>query len=455
MRLKILMIDDEVSILETLEMFFTEKGHQVLKAETGETGFSLFCEQMPDIVIIDIHLPDCNGLEILNRIQIEGHLAKVIMITAYHDMATTIEAMKSGAFDYIHKPLDVDLIEDAIQRVTSILEAEREEKILGLPNSKDFNPNLIIGKSDQMRKIFKTIGLACQKRTTVLIQGETGTGKEVVARAIHRNSILNNEPFVTLDCSSVVPTLIESELFGHMEGAFTGANRTQKGKIEIAGNGTLFLDEIGELAYEVQGKLLGFLQRHEYMRVGGQETLKSNCRIIAATNRDLFSMVNQHEFRQDLFYRLRVVIIQLPPLRDRLSDIDELVDYFLQKINLRLNSEVLHLQNGVLERLKAHQWPGNVRELENVLIEAVVETRGSVLLLDDIDKILRKYRETEESESSICSLVSMEKEHIKKTLDALNWRRSEAAQSLRISMPTLRSKIKKYNLKPSEGETCY
>jgi two-component system, NtrC family, response regulator AtoC len=450
MKLKILIIDDEVSILETLEMFFTEKGNQVLKAETGEAGFSLFCEYIPDIVIIDIHLPDGNGLEILNRIQNQGHLAKVIMITAYHDMETTIQAMKLGAFDYIHKPLDIDLVEEAIQRVSSIIEAE-QEKLQDPPKPKDFNPNLIIGKSEQMRKIFKTIGLACQKRTTVLIQGETGTGKELIARCIHQNSVYKNEPFVTLDCSSVVSNLIESELFGHIEGAFTGASRTQKGKIELAGNGTLFLDELGELAYEVQGKLLGFLQRHEYMRVGGQEALKSHCRIIAATNRDLFSMVNKQEFRQDLFYRLRVVIIQLPPLRERLSDIDELVKHFLQKINLKLNSKVLHVQNGVLERLKAHQWPGNVRELENILVEAMVQTRGSVLLLDDIDKILHKYLQTEESEGGISSLISMEKEHIKKTLDALNWRRTEAAQRLKISMPTLRSKILKYNIKPSNG----
>lgn len=454
MKLKILLIDDEVSILETLEMFFTEKGSQVFKAETGEKGFALFCAHMPDIVIIDIHLSDSNGLEILNRIQNEGHLSKVIMITAYHDMETTIQAMKFGAFDYIHKPLDVDLVEEAIQRAISILEAE-QEKLLDPQKPKNFNPNLIIGKSDQMRKIFKTIGLACQKQTTVLIQGETGTGKEVVAQVIHQNSIYKNEPFVTLDCSSVVSSLIESELFGHLEGAFTGASRTQKGKIELAGKGTLFLDELGELAYEIQGKLLGFLQRHEYMRLGGQETLKSHCRIIAATNRDLFSMVNKQEFRQDLFYRLRVVIIQLPPLRERLSDIDELVNHFLQKINLKLNSEVLHLQNGVLERLKAHQWPGNVRELENVLVEAIIQTRGSVLLLDDIDKILRKYLQTEKSDGGICSLVSMEKEHIKKTLDALNWRRTEASQRLKISMPTLRSKIIKYNIKPPDGRSYH
>ena len=450
MKLKILLIDDEISILETLGMFLSEKGSQVFKAQTGEKGFALFCERMPDIVIIDIHLPDSNGLDILNRIQNEGHLTKVIMITAYHDMETTIQAMKFGAFDYIHKPLDVDLVEEVIQRAISILEAE-QEKLLEAPRLKEFNPDLIIGKSDQMRKIFKIIGLSCQKRATVLIQGETGTGKELVARVIHQNSIYKNEPFVTLDCASVVPALIESELFGHTEGAFTGAHRTKKGKIELARNGTLFLDEIGELPHEVQGKLLGFLQRHEYMRVGGQEVLKSRCRVIAATNRDLFNMVHKQEFRRDLFYRLRVVIVQLPPLRERISDIDELVNHFMQKINLELNSEVLHLQDGVLKRLKAHEWPGNVRELENVLVEAVVQARGSVLLLDDIDKILCKYLEPEESEDGICSLPNMEKDHIKRTLDALNWRRTEAAQRLKISLPTLRSKIKKYNIKPPNG----
>jgi len=446
--LKILLIDDEVSILETLEMFFVEKGHKVFKAARGADGIALYFECQPDIAIVDIQLPDYNGLDILKRFQNEGHFSKVIMITAFHDMETTIQAMKYGAFDYIHKPLNVDLIEESFQRAISIVEAELEMSRIPA-GIKDCKPNLIVGKSEQMRKIFKTIGLACQKRATVLIQGETGTGKEVVARVIHQNSAYKNEPFITLDCSSVVSTLLESELFGHTEGAFTGAIRTQKGKIELAGNGTLFLDEIGELAYEIQGKLLGFLQRHEYLRVGGQETLKSNCRVIAATNRDLFSMVNKEEFRRDLFYRLRVVIIQLPPLRDRLSDIDDLVSHFLNKINLKYNSKVLHLQHGVLDRLKEHQWPGNVRELENVLVEAVVQTRGGVLLVDDIDKILRKYQQTDECiGGGICSLNKIEREHIKKTLDALNWRRTEVAQCLKISLPTLRSKIQKYNIKP-------
>jgi two-component system, NtrC family, response regulator AtoC len=446
---KILVVDDEVSILETLEMYFTEKGARVFKAETGEKGFAFFCEHKPDIVILDIHLPDCNGLDLLNRIRSEGCLTKIIMITAYHDMETTIRAMKHGAYDYIHKPLDADVVDEVINRALSILEAERETPIREVRPEAP-NADVIIGSSDEMRKIFKTIGLLCQNRATVLIQGETGTGKELIARMIHRNSLYDQEPFITLDCSSVVESLLESELFGHMEGAFTGAKHTKKGKIELAGNGTLFLDEIGELPYHVQGKLLGFLQRHEYMRVGGQEVLKARCRIIAATNRDLFALVNQNKFRQDLFYRLRVVIIQVPPLRERLSDIQDLVNHFLQKINSEMGSEVSKLQDGVLERLREHPWTGNIRELENLLVEAVVRARGSVLLLDEIEDILSTSRIAEKSGQPPYSLPNLEKELIQKTLDNLGWRRTEAALRLKISLPTLRSKIRKYGITPPE-----
>lgn len=447
---KILVIDDEISILETLEMYFTEKGAQVFKADTGEKGFSLFCAHRPDIVILDIHLPDGNGLDLLSRMRAEGILTKIIMITAYHDMETTISAMKQGAFDYIHKPLDADVVEEVINRALNILEAERQTPVPAV-QSRAPASDVIIGSSDLMRKIFKTIGLLCQNRATVLIQGETGTGKELIARMIHRNSLYGKEPFVTLDCSSVVESLLESELFGHVEGAFTGARHTKKGKIEMAGSGTLFLDEIGELPYHIQGKLLGFLQRHEYMRVGGQELLQSRCRIIAATNRDLFDMVGQKKFRQDLFYRLRVVIIQVPPLRERLSDIADLVNYFLWKINSELDSDVSKLQEGVIERLMDHPWTGNVRELENVMVEAMVRAQGSVLLLDDIEDILSANTGSGAPEMTHHSLPNMEKEHIQKILDDLGWRRAEAARRLKISLPTLRSKIRKYGLFPTPG----
>jgi two-component system response regulator AtoC len=308
------------------------------------------------------------------------------------------------------------------------------------------DPEVIIGRSEKMRDIFKMIGLVCQNRAAVLIQGETGTGKELIARVIHKNSVFSDQPFVTVDCSAVVTSLLESELFGHEKGAFTGATHTQKGKISMAGSGTLFLDEIGELPLGTQGKFLGFLQRQKYMRVGGTQTRKSRCRIIAATNQDLFSMVAQNTFRQDLFYRLRVVTIQVPPLRHRREDIPELVYHFLHKANMHLDTGVTRLQDDVMKRLCAHSWTGNVRELENVLVEAAVRARGSVILREDIEDLFRKSADEPPARIDRESLPYMEKEHIKNVLDKAGWNRSQAARRLNISLPTLRSKIRKYRL---------
>jgi DNA-binding NtrC family response regulator len=446
---RILIVDDEHSILDSLEMFLGEKGHDVFKAATGGEGLEQFYRSKPDVVILDIRLPDSNGLDILNEIQNDGYFTKVIMITAFQDMETTIEAMKRGAYDYIHKPLDIDEVEKAVNRALQILEVDRETPLLG-GSRKQANQDVIIGKSEKMREIFKMIGLLCQNRATVFIQGETGTGKELVARVIHRNSLFDKEPFVTLDCSSVVETLLESELFGHEKGAFTGASHTKLGKIELAGRGTLFLDEVGELPLSLQGKFLGFIQRREYMRVGGQYTLASNCRIIAATNRDLTAMVREGTFKEDLYYRIRVVTIHVPPLRERLSDIPDLVNHFLQKINLELCTNVSKLQNGVMDRLMEHPWIGNVRELENVLVEAVIRVQGNVILLDDIEKILEKNHSGTRESLSAYSLPQVEKEHIQNTLSYVAWNRTKAARMLGISLPTLRSKIRKYGITPSE-----
>lgn len=449
---KILIIDDEYSILESLEMFLGEKGHHIYKAATGENGLAIFWEFKPDLVILDIRLPDKNGLDVLDEIQKDGASTKVIMITAFHDMETTIEAMKRGAYDYIHKPLDVDELEKAMNRALSILELDRETPVLRETETPP-DSEVIIGKSEKMREIFKMIGLLCQNRAAVLIQGETGTGKELVARVIHRNSPFAGEPFITLDCSSVVETLLESELFGHEKGAFTGAIQTKLGKIELARRGTLFLDEVGELTLSLQGKFLGFLQRHEFMRVGGQQVLKSRCRIIAATNRDLAGLVRQGQFREDLYFRLRVVNIRVPPLRERLSAIPDLVNHFLQKINLELGTEVSRLQKGVMDRLAAHNWTGNVRDLENVLVEAVVRARGKVILLEEVEKILDMNKSPVSMGFSSYSLLNMEKEHIKKILLQAGWNRTTAASMLGISLPTLRSKIRKYGILPPYPQT--
>jgi two-component system, NtrC family, response regulator AtoC len=297
-------------------------------------------------------------------------------------------------------------------------------------------------------EIFKMIGLVCQKRATVLIQGDTGTGKELIARIIHSNSTIGEEPFVTLDCSAVVETLLESELFGHEKGAFTGAHHTKPGRIELAREGTLFLDEVGELPLSVQGKFLGFLQRREYMRVGGHQTLQSRCRILAATNRDLATMVKQGQFKEDLYFRLKVVTIHVPPLAERVSDIPYLVNHFLKKINLELGTEVAKVQKGVIDRLMAHHWSGNVRELENVLVQAVVQARSKVVLLEEIEEILGNKDSVLPPAVSPHSLPRVEKEHIRNTLHEVEWNRTRAAGILGISLPTLRSKIRKYGIIP-------
>lgn len=446
---KILIVDDEYSILESLEMFLGEKGHHVYKAGTAREGFDLFSKWAPEVVILDIRLPDCNGLDLLSRLQRRNPPAKVIMMTAFHDMETTIEAMKKGAYDYIHKPLDADEVERSVNRALHILEIDRQTPA-ARKEKRSQNLEVIIGKSEKIREIFKMIGLLCQNRATVLIQGETGTGKELLARVIHKNSLIAEEPFVTLDCAAVVETLLESELFGHESGAFTGATHSKKGKIELAGSGTLFLDEVGELPPGIQGKFLGFLQRREYMRVGGQQTLKSRCRIIAATNRDLAEMVRKGALREDLYFRFRVVTILMPPLRERRSDIPDLVEHFLEKINLELGTRVFKLQQGVMERLMVHSWSGNVRELENVLVEAVVRARGKVILLDEIENILSMDHGLPAMGLSTFSLPLMEKEHIEKTLSQVRWNRTKAARVLGISLPTLRSKIRKYGIVAAE-----
>ncbi len=444
---KILIVDDEHSILESLEMFLGEKGHTVYMASSGLDGIDTFDQEKPEVVILDIRLPDLNGLDVLDRLQSNGCAAKVIMMTAFHDMETTIQAMKRGAYDYIHKPLDADEVERSVNRALRILEVDRESPVLKKVKS-PLNQEVIIGKSEKMRDIFKMIGLLCQNRATVLIQGETGTGKELIARVIHSNSPFCDEPFVTLDCAAVVESLLESELFGHEAGAFTGAARRKKGKIELAGSGTLFLDEVGELPPGLQGKFLGFLQRREYTRVGGHQPLLSRCRIVAATNRDLADLVYHGEFREDLFFRLRVVTLQVPSLRERLSDIPELVNHFLHKINRELGTEVNKLQSGVIDRLMAHHWKGNVRDLENVLVEAVVRAQGRALLLEEIERNLSMNRPLPSAGLPAFSLNGIEKEHIQNTLSQLGWNRTRTAQALGISMPTLRSKIRKYGITP-------
>lgn len=444
---KLLVVDDEDAILESISMFMSEKGHRIHTASTIKDSVSVFKELSPEVVILDIRLPDGCGLDALSLMHAFFPLSKIIMITAFQDMETTIEAMKRGAYDYIHKPLDADELEttvnDAIASFNEdIKNAEKNECLAA------YNESEIVGKSRAMKEIFKMIGMLCQNRATVLITGETGTGKELVARRIHLSSIYCKKPFVTFDCSAVVDTLMESELYGHEKGAFTGAVNARSGKIELAEDGTLFLDEIGELPLNLQGKLLGFLERKQYMRVGGKSILKSRCRIIAATNKNLPKMVREKLFRDDLYYRLMVVTVTLPSLRQRLSDINILAGHFIEKTARELGIGQMRLQDGCIERLKRHSWTGNVRELENIIVSASIRSRGSVILLDGIDKLLSNHCVSTDETASSGSLSEVENQHIFRILESAHWNKTRAAKILKISLPTLRKKIQKYRLSP-------
>lgn len=443
--MKILVVDDEQPIRETLEMFLREKGYDVVTSDEGGKALEIVQRERPDIVILDIRLPGMGGLEVLQRIREKTEGIPVIMITAYHDMETTIQAMKLGAYEYIHKPIDVDELEIAIDKVVnnSRLNARLEDLIMEI--SQDYKVNNIVGRTKAMQEIFKIVGLVSESKTTVLIQGESGTGKELIAKAIHYNSPYRKEPFLPINCSALVETLLESELFGHERGAFTGATHLKRGKIELAQNGTIFLDEIGEISFGLQVKLLRFLQEKEFERVGGEEILRSSARIIAATHQDLSRLVEEKKFREDLYFRLKVVEIYVPPLRERKSDIPLLVDHLLNKINRELHKKVTKIPKEVMEGLVHYSWPGNIRELENLLTRAIVLSKGNILLPESFPELFSRKGNLKEL-TAIKPLEQIELEHVVRALDFSRWDKGKACALLGISRPTLRKKIKKYNL---------
>jgi two-component system response regulator AtoC len=436
--LKALIVDDEQSIRETLEMLLREKGYQVLTAEDGPAGLRLVDEERPQIVILDIRLPGMDGLEVLRRVRSRNSSIGVIMITAFHDLETTVQAMKLGAYEYIHKPIDVDEFDAAIDKVAGNIELSSRLEDLIMEISRNYKVDNIVGNAKCMREVFKIIGLVSGTRTTVLILGESGTGKELIARAIHYSSPYARDPFIPVNCSTLVENLFESELFGHEKGAFTGASYQKRGKIELAQNGTIFLDEVGDISPNVQVKLLRFLHEREFERVGGEETLKSGARIMAATNRDLGAMVAAKQFREDLYFRLKVVEIHVPPLRDRKSDIPLLIDHLLNKINKELHKAVTKIHKDAMDAMTAYEWPGNVRELENVLTRAVVLCKGDILLPEYLPDLFADRSVDRVEHHLIKPLNEMVKEHVLRTLEFTNWHKGKACELLGISRPTLR-----------------
>ncbi len=382
----LLVIDDEESVRYSFRSIFSLQGSEVLTAETGHEGLDLFHEKNPDVIVIDLQLPDRSGLELLTDIQAIVPKCPVILITAHGTTQTAIEAMKRGAFDYLIKPLDLEKLIQVIERA---FEAGRLMKVPAvLPV--DETPDQIIGRTAVMQEMSKMIGRVAPQDVNVLIVGESGTGKELIARALYSHSRRAGKSFLAVNCAAIPEQLLESELFGHESGAFTGATRRRIGKFEQCGGGTLFLDEIGDMPPNLQAKILRILQEQTFERVGGAETIQTDVRVLAATNQDLPKAITEGRFRKDLYYRLNAVTICVPPLRHRLEDVAELAHYFLFRFNAELNMEMRGFAPEVLEILQGHLWPGNVRELQGAVKQAMLNASGHLVLPEFLPDSLRQ-----------------------------------------------------------------
>ena len=439
----ILIVDDDPLILKTLSSHFTNSGYEVLTAADGREGLQKYTDAMPDLVILDIRLPDVDGLEALKRIRGIDPKALVVIITAFDDMKTTVEAIKSGAFEYLVKPLDFLELDLTINKAFQVSKLEDKLHYLVEEKQKEYTIDNIIGRSPQMREVFKLIGSVVNNRANILIQGESGTGKELCAKAIHYNSANKDEPFIVINCSAIQDTLLESELFGHVKGAFTDAIQETKGKFEIAGKGTLFLDEIGDISPNLQSKLLRVIESRDFMKVGGEKVLTTEARIIAATNKDLKTLIEEGTFREDLYWRLKVVEIKLPPLRERKEDVPELVGYLMEKINRELRKNVRKVPDHVMKKLIAWPWKGNVRELENALTHAAILAKGDIILEENLPL---EGGDKNPYPQKLVALKEVEKSYIQHLLQIAKGSKIQASQILGISRPTLDKKIKDYQL---------
>jgi two-component system nitrogen regulation response regulator GlnG len=465
---KILVTEDEESLRFVLKKALEAEGYWVQTAASGGAARQLLTDTHFDVSLMDIKLPDVDGLSLLKEIKEAGVDTAMILMTAQNTMRNAIGAMKNGAFDYVTKPFDLDEVLLLVKRALDSHKLTRDFRELKEEVKKRFEPGVnIIGTSSSMQKVYKTIGQVVDTQATILIQGESGTGKELVAKTIHYNSPRWNQPFIAINCAAIPRDLLESELFGHERGAFTGALERRLGKFELAEGGTLFLDEVADIPLDLQAKLLRVLQDHEYSRVGGRDVLKADVRILAATNQDLEKAVKEKRFREDLYFRLKVIPIFLPPLRERRGDIPLLISYFVDKINREMNIQLSGVSPEAQKLLEEYSWPGNVRELENTLVRAAVLSSGPILFPKDftlqnkpatptleidqlsLEEIIRHkledyFRRTEGVD--VDNLYALVIERIERPLIELTLRKTRgnqirAAQILGINRNTLRKKI--------------
>ena len=442
---RILVVDDDASIRQTFEHHLVSTGHEVLVVPDATAALSELATFDPDLVVTDVRMPGMSGLDLLETIRDSRPETDVIVITAHEDMTTAIKAMKSGAYDYLVKPLDLDHIDLVVSRCLRDRRLRARATRLAEEAATPWSIDRLVGSHPGMIAIYKLIGSVADTMTPVLVRGETGTGKELIARAIHFSSTRADEPFVALNCTAVSETLLESELFGHVRGAFTGAVADRKGRFELAGRGTLFLDEIGDTSPAFQSKLLRVLQEREFHPVGSERLRRTEARVIAATNRDVESLVRDGRFREDLYYRLRVVEIRVPALRERRDDLPVLVRHFVEKLAREMHLGEVTVSDPALRSLALHEWPGNVRELENTLARAMVVARGGVLGPEHLS-LGSGHGRLENGPEGDDSLEAMERAHVRKVLQRTGGNKRQASRILGISRPTLDRMIATHGL---------
>jgi two-component system, NtrC family, response regulator HydG len=435
---KLLIVDDELSVRDSLGKWFREEGYEVGTAENANEALTRLAEHPWDVALVDIKMHGTDGIELQRRMHEQNPDLMVIIMTGYASVETAVTALKNGAYDYVTKPLDPDEIAHLVKNAVSHKQAAKENVLLRETVAEVARPEEIVGQSVAMKKIFDAVETVGPTDATVFITGESGTGKELVARAIHQASPRRFHPLVVIHCGALTETLLESELFGHEKGAFTGAQYRKKGKFEIAEGGTVFLDEIGDISLKTQTDLLRVLQEHEIVRVGSNQPIKVDFRCVAATNKDLEKLIEEGRFRPDLYYRLNVFRIELPPLRDRHDDIPLLVNHFVRKFGMQMNKKINRVAPEAMNLLQQQPWTGNVRELENAVERAMVVAQEPEIKAQDF------VFKAAASNGSPKTLEEMEKAHILRTLEQCHWNQSRAAEILDIDRVTLHHKLKKY-----------
>jgi two-component system NtrC family response regulator len=442
----ILIIDDEEKLRHLLARIIKSEGFEVFEASDLKSGFKKLEANDIDVVLCDVKLPDGNGVDFLQKIKTAFPLTEVILLTAFGKISDGVQAMKNGAFDYIVKGDDNDKIIPLLYKALEKVQLQKKVKQLEKRISDKYSFDNIIGKSKGLEQVIDLAKKVAKTDSTVLLTGETGTGKEVFAQAIHENSNRVGKSFVALNCSTFSKEILESELFGHKQGAFTGAIKDKKGFIEEANGGTLFLDEIGEMPLDLQAKLLRVLETSEYIQIGDTSPKKSNFRLIAATNRDLKAESDEHRFRSDLYFRLNIFEIKIPPLRERIKDIVPLANYFVKEFSLRGNKKTLTIDPDFMSKLETYHWPGNVRELRNVIERSVILASDDILIQDVLPyEIQHQIGHTNKTLSAF-SMQSVEKLHIQKVLNYTKGNKAEAARLLEIGIATLYRKLDEYNI---------